>query len=152
MSLEFHLTHYERYRKEGIDAHRRGDPDRARFCLLKSAEHLFSVARSSEGRLKEERARRAIGLGMKAVHRGDRESGDDGHTGRPLVRERFCRVFQPAGVQGLSGHAKARQAAAARVAVQERFKVGPRERHRPVSRKRSVDFVRVGYRAGRRKC
>ena len=59
MSLEFHLTHYERYRKEGIDAHRSGDSERARFCLLKSAEHLFSVAKASDGRLKEERARRA---------------------------------------------------------------------------------------------
>ena len=59
MSLEFHLTHYERYRKEGIDAHRGGDPERARFCLLKAAEHLYQVAAKSEGRLKEERGRRA---------------------------------------------------------------------------------------------
>ncbi|MFQ5653138.1 MAG: ATP-binding protein [Planctomycetota bacterium] len=59
MSLEFHLTHYERYRKEGIDAHRRGDPDRARFNLLKAAEHLYSVANRSDGRIKEERTRRA---------------------------------------------------------------------------------------------
>ncbi len=59
MSLEFHLTHYERYRKEGIEAHRGGDASRARFCLLKSAEHLFSVAKASDGRLKEERTRRA---------------------------------------------------------------------------------------------
>ncbi len=62
MGLEFHLTNYERYRKEGIDAHRRGDGERARFCLLKSAEHLFAVAKESQGRLKEERARRASEL------------------------------------------------------------------------------------------
>ena len=43
VSLEFHLTHYERYRKEGLVAHRRGDFPRARFCLLKSSEHLYQV-------------------------------------------------------------------------------------------------------------
>ncbi|MGE3165810.1 MAG: 26S protease regulatory subunit [Planctomycetota bacterium] len=59
MSLEFHLTHYERYRQEGIDAHRAGKLDRARFCLLKAAEHLFKLSESSQGRLKEERTRRA---------------------------------------------------------------------------------------------
>lgn len=59
MSVEFHLTHYERYRKEGLDAHRAGKFERARFCLLKSAEHLFKVAAASDGRIQEERTRRA---------------------------------------------------------------------------------------------
>ena len=80
MSLEFHLTHYERYRKEGLEAHRRGDPERARFCLLKSAEHLFSVAKASDGRLKEERARRASELVELAnrVHTAPKSGGGGG--------------------------------------------------------------------------
>ncbi len=62
MSLEFHLTRYERYRQEGVDCYRRGDGGRARFCLLKSAEHLFEVAARSDGVLKERRQRRAAEL------------------------------------------------------------------------------------------
>jgi len=98
VSLEFHLTHYERYRKEGIDAHRRGDADRARFCLLKSAEHLFSVARSSEGRLKEERSRRAnelvelaqrFGGGAPAPAGGRRRERDDADGEPSPGGERF---------------------------------------------------------------
>lgn len=99
MSLEFHLTHYERYRKEGLDAHRRGDPERARFCLLKSAEHLYSVASASDGRLKEERARRAaelvelanrVGDGKRGgVVDGKRRESDDPDGGRDEGGERF---------------------------------------------------------------
>ncbi len=103
MSLEFHLTHYERYRKEGIEAHRGDDADRARFCLLKSAEHLFAVAKASQGRLKEERARRAAELvelanrvksGVATHPDGRRRESDDadgeGATGgdRYLIGER----------------------------------------------------------------
>lgn len=79
MSLEFHLTHYERYRKEGLEAYRGGDPKRARFCLLKSAEHLYKVAESSEGRLQEERARRAEELLQMAR---DIEVQDEARSGR----------------------------------------------------------------------
>jgi len=81
LSLEFHLTHYERYRKEGIEAHRRGDGERARFCLLKSAEHLYSVARASDGRLKEERARRASEL-VELANRVGSSIGDGTVDGR----------------------------------------------------------------------
>ena len=60
--MEFHITHYERYRAEGLEAYRAGNRDRARFCLLKSAEHLFELAARSEGPLQEERSRRAAEL------------------------------------------------------------------------------------------
>ncbi len=59
MALEFHLTNYERYRTQGLEAYRGGDPRRAKFCLLKSAEHLFQMANLSEGRLRDVRSRRA---------------------------------------------------------------------------------------------
>ncbi|MEM7261593.1 MAG: ATP-binding protein [Planctomycetota bacterium] len=61
-TMEFHITHYERYRAEGLEAYRSGDRDRARFCLLKSAEHLYELAARSEGPLQEERSRRAAEL------------------------------------------------------------------------------------------
>lgn len=83
MSLEFHLTQYERYRKEGLEAHQRGDRGRARFALLKAAEHLYRVAESSEGRLQRERARRAAELVELArrVENGERVRGGS----RPTV-------------------------------------------------------------------
>ena len=96
MSLEFHLTHYERYRKEGIEAHRGGDADRARFCLLKSAEHLYSVARASDGRLKEERSRRAGEL----VELADRVGGT---SCRPEGAARRRESDEPAGASPEGG-------------------------------------------------
>ena len=99
MSLEFHLTHYERYRKEGIEAHQRGDGDRAKFCLLKSAEHLFSVAKASDGRIKEERTRRAHELvelanrvqssGGSSVSDGRRREADEPSGGDDAGGDRF---------------------------------------------------------------
>lgn len=82
MSLEFHLTHYERYRKEGIAAHKGGDAERARFSFLKAAEHLFQVAQASEGRLKTERARRAEEL-LELASRVEAGSGGKSNSGKP---------------------------------------------------------------------
>lgn len=86
MSLEFHLTHYERYRQEGVDAHRAGKLERARFCLLKASEHLFKLANSSQGRLKEERARRAQELLEMAQGIADRSAGGAGRSGTSGAR------------------------------------------------------------------
>ncbi|MEM7166997.1 MAG: ATP-binding protein [Planctomycetota bacterium] len=85
MSLEFHLTNYERYRKDGIAAHKGGDAARARFCFLKAAEHLFQVAQASQGRLKTERARRAQELLEMAsrLEEGPRNNA----AGRSVVQE-----------------------------------------------------------------
>lgn len=79
MSLEFHLNHYERYRKEGLTALQGGDRPRARFCLLKSAEHLYEVAMKSDGRLKDERSRRADEL--LSMARGIPEEGGSNNAG-----------------------------------------------------------------------
>ena len=83
MSQEFHITHYERYRKQGIEAYRRGDQERARFCLLKSAEHLYKVAAASDGRLKEERARRASELMTLAHEVGEPAARRAGSSSAP---------------------------------------------------------------------
>ncbi|MFN0056876.1 MAG: ATP-binding protein [Planctomycetota bacterium] len=78
MGIEFHLTSYERYRREGLDAHRGGDAERARFCLLKSAEHLYEVSQRSEGELKSSRAERAqelVALARSVTMSGAKRNG-----------------------------------------------------------------------------
>ncbi len=53
------LEQFEEHRAEGLQAHRVGDGNNARYHLLKAAEYLFRLAEESKGRLRTERVRKA---------------------------------------------------------------------------------------------
>ncbi len=59
VTQQFYLEHYERYYRRGIEAHRKGELDRARHDLLKAAEMLYKLAAASTGQLRDVRKQKA---------------------------------------------------------------------------------------------
>lgn len=66
MAQDFHLARFQEFRGKGMAAYRAGRWKDARYLLLKASEHLFKLARESEGRIREQRIENARTLAAMA--------------------------------------------------------------------------------------